>query len=155
MEKIEIINLEPQLVIGIRKRGYYKDIAEMLPKLYEYASKKGAEFSGMPTFICHESLGEIEEANNTGNADIEIVAPIKNNIEENNEMHCYNLPGGKMAKIIHKGPYDASEPTYNELFEWIKKNNKKIIGPTRESYLNDPREVGPEETLTEIYVPID
>ena len=155
MGKIEIINLESQLVIGIRKKGYYKDIAELLPKLYEYASKKGAEFSGMPSFICHESTEEVEEANKTGNADIEVVAPIKNRIEENNEMHCYTLPGGKMAKAIHKGPNETCEATYNELFEWIKKNNKNIIGPIRESYLNDPREVGPEETLTEIYVPID
>ncbi|MFA5015055.1 MAG: GyrI-like domain-containing protein [Actinomycetota bacterium] len=155
MGEIEIINLKPQLVIGIRKKGYYKDIAELLPKLYEYASKKGAEFSGMPSFICRESAEEAEEANKTGNADIEVVAPIKNRIEENDEMHCYTLPGGKMAKAIHKGPYEACEATYNELFEWIKKNNKKIIGPIRESYLNDPREVGPEEILTEIYVPID
>ncbi|GAH06344.1 unnamed protein product, partial [marine sediment metagenome] len=36
-----------------------------------------------------------------------------------------------------------------------EKNNKRIIGPIREVYLNDPREVGPEETITEIYVPID
>jgi len=155
MEKIEIINLEPQIVIGIRKKGYYREIAEMLPKLYEYASRKGAEFSGMPAFICHESPEEVEEANKTGGADIEVVAPIANSIEETNEIHCYTLPGGKMAKIIHKGPYDTCETTYNELFKWIEKNNKRIIGSIREVYLNDPREVGPEETLTEIYAPID
>ena len=155
MERIEIINLEPLLVIGIRKKGYYREIAEMLPKLYEYASKKGAVFSGMPTFICHESPGEIEEANRAGNADIEVAVPIANKIEETDEMHCYTLPGEKMAKIIHKGPYEACEITYNELFDWIKKNNNRIIGPIREVYLNDPREVGPEETITEIYVPID
>ena len=34
------------------------------------------------------------------------------------------------------------------------KKRKKIAGPTREVYLNDPREVGIEEALTEIYLPI-
>lgn len=155
MKKIEIINLEPQLVIGVRKKGYYREIGEILPKLYEYASKKGAIFSGMPIFICHESPEEIEEANNTGSADIEVAVPVAKNIEETDEIHCYTLPGEKMAKIIHKGPYDACEITYNELFAWIEKNNKRIIGPIREVYLNDPREVGLEETLTEIYAPID
>ncbi len=29
-----------------------------------------------------------------------------------------------------------------------------VAGPIREVYLNDPREVGLEEALTEIYVPI-
>jgi len=37
----------------------------------------------------------------------------------------------------------------------LKKNNKRITGSIREVYLNYPREVGPEETLTEIYAPID
>ena len=36
-----------------------------------------------------------------------------------------------------------------------EKNGKKIVGPIREAYLNDPREVRLEEALTEIYVPID
>lgn len=155
MKEIKIVNLKPQLVIGIRKRGHYREIAEMLPRLYKYASEKSAEFSGMPTFICHESPEEAAEADKTGNADIEIAAPIKERIEGNNEMSCYTIPGGKMAKIVHKGPYEECEPTYNELFTWIKENNKKIIGPIREIYLNDPREVGPEETLTEIYIPIE
>ena len=155
MKEINIINLKPQLVLGIRKRGHYKEISEMLPRLYEYGSKKGAEFSGMPTFICHETPEEVEEADKTGNADIEVVAPIKERIEETDEISCYTIPGGKMAKIVHKGPYEECESTYSELLSWIKENNKKIIGPIREVYLNDPREVGPEETLTEIYTPIE
>ena len=155
MENIKIIDLEPQLVIGTRKKGYYREIGEILPKIYEYASKKGAVFSGMPIFICHESPEEMEEANKTGNADIEIAVPIENKIEETDEMQCYILPGGKMAKIIHKGPYEACEVTYNELFAWIEKNNKSITGPIREVYINDPREVGTENTITEIYAPID
>lgn len=91
MERIEIINLEPLLVIGVRKKGYYREIGEILPRLYEHASKKGAVFSGMPTFICHESPEEIEEANKTGSADIEVAVPIENNIEETDEMHCYTI----------------------------------------------------------------
>jgi effector-binding domain-containing protein len=87
-------------------------------------------------------------------ADIEVAAPISDKIEETGEIKCYTLLGGKMAKIIHKGPYDKCEPTYEKIFAWIKKNGRNIVGPTREVYLNDPREVGLEEALTEIYVPI-
>jgi effector-binding domain-containing protein len=89
-----------------------------------------------------------------GNVDIEIAFPIKDDIEETDDMKCYELQGGKMVKIIHKGPYEKCEPTYNKLYAWIKENGKKIAGPTREAYLNDPNEVGMEEALTEIYAPI-
>ena len=59
-----------------------------------------------------------------------------------------------MAKIVHKGPYQESASSYEVLMSWIGKNGKKITGPLREVYLNDPREVPPEEILTEIDVPI-
>ena len=60
-----------------------------------------------------------------------------------------------MAKTVHKGPYEECGPTYENLFKWIGENGKKITGPTREVYLNDPREVPKEEILTEIYAPIE
>jgi len=40
MEEITVVDVKPQLVAGIRKKGYYREIAELLPKLYEYATKK-------------------------------------------------------------------------------------------------------------------
>jgi len=154
MEEVIVVDVKPQLVAGIRKRGYYREIAELLPRLYEYAIKKGANFTAPPIFVCHETAEEAMEADKAGNAFIEVAAPIAEMIEETEEIKCYTLPGGKMAKIIHKGPYDKCEPTYNKVFAWIDKNGKKIAGPTREVYLNDPREVGLEEALTEIYIPI-
>jgi len=155
MGEITVVDVEPLLVAGIRKRGYYREIAELLPKIYGYAAKKGAKFTGPPIFVCHETPEEAVEADKTGTADVEVAAPIAEKIEETKEIKCYTLPGGKMVKIIHKGPYDKCEPTYNKIFAWIEKNGKKIAGPTREAYLNDPNEVGLEEALTEIYIPIN
>jgi effector-binding domain-containing protein len=155
MEEITVVDVKPQLVAGIRKKGYYREIAELLPKLYEYATKKGAKFTAPPIFVCHETAEEAMEADKTGTAYVEVAAPIAEKIEETEEIKCYTLPGGKMAKTIHKGPYDKCETTYNKIFAWIEKNGKKIVGPIREAYLNDPREVGLEEALTEIYIPIN
>jgi effector-binding domain-containing protein len=154
MEEVTVVNVKPQLVAGIRKRGHYREIAELLPRLYEYATKKGAKFTAPPTFVCHETAEEAMEADKTGTAYIEVAAPIAEEIEETQEIKCYTLPNGEMAKIIHKGPYEKCESAYNIVFAWIRKNGKMIAGPTREVYLNDPREVGLDEAVTEIYVPI-
>ena len=59
-----------------------------------------------------------------------------------------------MAQIIHKGPYEASGPVYERLLARLEENGLKLTGPIREAYLNDPREVPPEEILTIIYAPI-
>lgn len=156
MDEIKIVDVKPQLVAGITKTGSYKLIAELLPKLYEYAGLKRAQFTGPPVFLCHEvTVEKVMEADKNGTANVEVTAPIANKIDETDEIKCYTLPGGKMAKTIHKGPYQDCGPTYEKLYKWIEEKGKKITGPVREVYLNDPREVGEEEALTEIYAPIE
>jgi effector-binding domain-containing protein len=59
-----------------------------------------------------------------------------------------------MARTVHKGPYHDCPRTYEVLLSWLEENGHKIAGPMREAYINDPREVAPEDILTIIYVPI-
>ncbi len=156
MDEITVVDVKPQLVAGITKTGSYKLIAELLPKLYQYAGSMGAQFAGPPLFLCHEvTVENVMEADKNGTAIIEVVAPIATKIEETDEIKCYTIPGGKMAKTIHKGPYQDCGPTYEKLYKWLEEQGKRITGPVRESYLNDPRQVGEEEALTEIYAPIE
>ena len=156
MDEIEIVDVDPQLVAGITKVGHYKLIAELLPKIYEYASSKGAKFTNPPVFVCHEvTVERVMEADKNGTANIEVAAPIAEKIPETDEIKCYTLAGGKMAKTVHKGPFQDCEPTYQKLYKWLEGKGKRITGPVREVYLNDPREVGEENALTEIYAPIE
>ncbi|MHA2431329.1 MAG: GyrI-like domain-containing protein [Promethearchaeota archaeon] len=157
MDEITIENIPNQKVIGMRKKGRYQElIPGMLQQLFPYIKKfENDVFCGPPMFICHEtSVEEVMEADKTDTADVEVAIPISRNIDETDEMKIYNLPGGKMAKIVHKGPYDKMDQIYKKLFKWIELNGKIITGPTREVYLIDTNEVGMEETLTEIYATI-
>jgi AraC family transcriptional regulator len=158
MYEINIVELSPQPVLGMRRRGAYREIAVMLPKVYEFAFKKKFKIAGYPTFVWHETTAEeAKEADKEENADIEVVVPISEIVEitDNEEIRGYELPGGKMAKIVHQGPYEGCINAYDVLFSWVSEKGKRIIGPIREVYFNDPREVPPEEILTEIYAPID
>jgi len=38
VEEVTVVDVQPQLVAGIRKRGHYREIAELLPRLYKYAT---------------------------------------------------------------------------------------------------------------------
>jgi effector-binding domain-containing protein len=156
MVDIEIVDVQPQMVMGMTRKGPYKIIAQMIPELFQYLMPKGAQIAGPPVFVCHEtSVEEVKKADVEGNAEVEIAVPVAKEIEGTDQIRFYELPGGKMAKTVHKGPYEECEGTYQELFAWICQNQKRITGPTREIYLNDPREVPPEEILTEIYAPIE
>ncbi|MCK9441826.1 MAG: GyrI-like domain-containing protein [Methanothrix sp.] len=155
MIEISVVDEKPQMVAGMRRRGHYKEIAKMLPALFEYVMGRGARIAGPPLYLWHEtSVEDAQRADEAGNADIEVCVPIAEKIPENDDIKCYELFGGRMAKIVHKGPYEACGPAYERLFAWLLENDLKLTGPIREAYLNDPREVAPEEILTTIYAPI-
>jgi effector-binding domain-containing protein len=156
-DEVTIVELEKMKVMGMRRRGEYKIISEMLPALYEYAISKSIQVSGPAIFVCHESSKEeMEKAMAEKNADVECAIPVlSDDVTPGEGMSVYELPAAKMAKIVHKGPYEECETAYSKLMTWLGENGKKIVGPIREHYLNDPREVPPEEILTEIYAPID
>ena len=155
MVEITLVDVESQFVLGMRKRGAYAELAGVIGEVFQYAMSHGAEIAGPPIAIMHEvGREEAEKADREKSAILEIALPVAKEVEGTDAITGYLLRGGTMAKTVHKGPYEACEPTYNALFEWIQKNGKRIIGPTREVYLNDPREVPPEELLTEIYAPV-
>ena len=156
MDEVTIVDLEPQVVLGMRKRGGYEEIGTIIQSLFEFADSKNIELAGRPVFICHEkTVNEAMEADKNKNADLELAIPISEKVRVAEGFECYEMPGGKMAKIVHQGPYEDCGPAYEKLFAWLKDNGKRVVGLIREVYLNDPREVPPEEYLTGIYAPID
>ncbi|SHN69479.1 GyrI-like domain-containing protein [Desulfovibrio litoralis] len=86
--------------------------------------------------------------------DTEVCLPVSPNIAKLKDKikTIEAVQGG--ASIIHKGPYNTTEPSYCKLFTWINGNEKVKNGPIREIYLNDPDVVKPEEILTQIVVPV-
>ena len=154
MSEVTVKEVEPQLVVGMRKRGTYAEIGPMIATVCQFAAGSGAGIVGRPTFVCHETPKEAMKANEESNADVEVVIPVAKKVTGTDRVTCYELPGGPMAMIVHQGPYEQCAATYKTLFAWIAENHKKVTGPTREVYLNDPRKVPPEEILTEIYAPI-
>jgi len=155
MEEITLIEVPPQQVMGITKTGTYLLIPELLLKVYEFIVEKKITIAGMPTFVCHETSPDaVREAQEKGTAIVEVAWPVSGTVKGSGEIRVYELPGGKMVRTLHRGPYETCESTYLALFSWIEERHLQIAGPIREIYPNDPREVKPEEIITEIMVPV-
>ena len=156
MSEITIVKVEPQVVIGMRKRGAYRQVGQMIRSLLQFGAENDAQLQGPPIFICHEAgKAKTVQPDKEDNADLQVVIPVAGKVKETDEIKCYELPGAVMAKIIHKGHYKGCLMAYKELFSWIERNGKQAVGPAREVYLNNLREVPAEELVTEIYVPIE
>jgi len=155
MDEVTTVKLKPQFVLGTKKAGSYKEIPQLLCKLFEYAQENKVDCAGAPVFVCHEiSIEEVCEAEKSKSAQLEVCLPLAKKVAGSKDFPCYKLAGGEFAKILHKGPYEDCGPAYQKLYAQIAAQGKKVTGPVREVYLNDPREVKKEEILTEIYAPI-
>ncbi|MDD5142044.1 GyrI-like domain-containing protein [Methanoregula sp.] len=153
--KITLIEVSPMDVLGTEKTGTYALIPELLMKVFSYMMEQKISIAGPPVFNCHECSPEaVQVANANGTARVEVAWPVTGPASGSGDIRRYTLPGGKMVHVIHKGPYDSCESTYLSAFAWIEQRGLTISGPIREIYPNDPREVPPEEILTEIYIPV-
>ena len=153
---ITLVEVPPMDVLGTEKTGAYSLIPELLMKVVNYMMENNIPVTAPPLFLCHEkSPDAVMEANEKGTARVEIAWPVSGPAAGSGDIRKYSLPGGRMVHTVHKGPYESCEPTYLAALAWIRDHGLSINGPIREVYPNDPREVPPEEILTEIYIPVE
>ncbi len=156
MPEVTLVDVPTRLVLGMQTKGRYADTPAVIGEIVRYGMANGAQLAGMPISLMHEGSGEAAmEADLEGTAVIDVAFPIAKPVPSGERVKCYELPGGRMAKVVHKGPYNACGPAYSALFEWLAKHGLRVTGLPREVSLNDPRKVEPEELITEIYAPVD
>ncbi|HOV68243.1 MAG TPA: GyrI-like domain-containing protein [Methanoregulaceae archaeon] len=155
MDEIELVDLPPQGVLGIRRKGPYSQIPRMLGEVFAAVAERGAIPVGPPVYLSHEtSASEALACQESGDADIEVAWGVAHRVTDVGEVRYYELPGGRFAKVVHRGPYETCAGTYARLFAWIAEKGLVVTGPVREYYLNVPSAVPPGEILTEICAPV-
>ncbi|SKA88967.1 effector-binding domain-containing protein [Agreia bicolorata] len=87
--------------------------------------------------------------------DIALCIPIHDSVRPDAGLDISFFDEHVVAAITHHGPYEDMAESYATVSEWIHRYGHRIVGPTREIYLNSPEDVAPGELLTEIQFPID
>jgi effector-binding domain-containing protein len=73
-------------------------------------------------------------------------------VELTNGVLFKTIAGGDAIVVHYKGSYENIHNAYQQIEEWLKKNNKQKAGPPMEVYLNDPAMVKDKnELLTDVY----
>jgi AraC family transcriptional regulator len=73
------------------------------------------------------------------------------------EVQHITIPGGRWAVSLHQGAYETLWQSWNRLYrDWLPASGcvKRDVAPF-EIYLNDKKQVPPEELRTEIWIPIE
>jgi effector-binding domain-containing protein len=64
-----------------------------------------------------------------------------------------DLPGIRVAALIHRGPMDNIAAVYEALVRWIEDSGYQLAGRSRELY-HEWNEHDPEQSVTELQMPI-
>ncbi|MDJ0776164.1 MAG: GyrI-like domain-containing protein [Mastigocoleus sp. MO_167.B18] len=87
---------------------------------------------------------------------VEAAVPIYEKIPNNEKVLVYELPGVEdMACTVHQGSFASLGQAYNTLLEWVEKNGYRVIGSTREIYLQYERGRDESEYVTEVQIPVE
>ncbi|MHC4430940.1 MAG: GyrI-like domain-containing protein, partial [Planctomycetota bacterium] len=97
MSEVCVTEVEPQVVVGVWRRGTYAQIRPMIAEVCKYARASGAGINGRPMFVCHETPRQAMKANEEASADVEVVIPVSSAVDGQGDITCYELPGGQMA----------------------------------------------------------
>lgn len=151
--KIELKEQPTQTILGKRFRTsmekIQEDIGAGFGALFGYLGELGEHPSGAPFALYY---GGMEF--NPEDFEMELCIQVNRLLEGKGDIVAREVPGGLAAVTLHKGPYSAMEPAYNDLDVWIKENGYTYAGPAREVWLNDPASVVESELLTEISFPV-
>ena len=144
--KCEIYEQAAQPTLTIRTRTSVEKLPQVLGESYgaigQYLGSLGEAPSGAP-FVAYYSMS-MEDL------DIEVGFPVVKPIPGMGAIQSSQMPAGKFATRLHKGPYNELGSAYEELTRWILEQGYETTGVAYEFYLNDPVETPPQELKTQI-----
>lgn len=151
--EIEVKTVPDQLVAAtemetsLAKVG--EDIQQGFGALVGATMSQNVPFAGAPFIIYHDIIDEETDGR------IQICVPTAAEIEPANGVISTTISGGPAATTVHRGPYAEVGPAYHAVSTWVTEHGHNLVGPPRETYLNDPTEVPESDLLTEVSWPID
>lgn len=143
--------IEPQPILGVRIQANMQDLpnimGDIFGEVFGYISQNGDQPAGMPFSRYHSMDGE--------SVDMECGLPVVSTVDGTDRIRSGELPGGTVATVIHKGPYEGLPQTWSAFFEWIGARGLKPAGAPWEVYLTDPgAEPDTSKWRTQIFFPV-
>jgi len=101
--------------------------------------------AGYP-FVCFHNM-------DLSNWDIEIAVPISAPLPVTADYTIGLFPGGMMATTMHRGALQELRFSYERLVNWMAEHKHPICGPVYEIFMNDPRELPPDQIYAGLMIP--
>ena len=96
------------------------------------------------------------DANEEAQFEVEAVIPIAELIPATDTVRVRDLPAvAQAACLVHQGAFDTIGHAYQHLMTWVQQNGYRVIGDTREVYVQMDAKGDPKSHVTEIQIPVE
>jgi AraC family transcriptional regulator len=156
MFNVTIRDSQPVRLAAFRHQGHYLEIGPVFERLFAWAGPRG--LMGPTTRgigIYYSDTASAPPAEWRSDACISVAADVMPP-DDADGPRLIDLAGGRHAVLRHKGPYAELHHAYAWLFgQWLPGSGEVPADrPVFEEYLNNPRDLPPEDWLTEINLPL-
>jgi len=158
MYDVEVKDLPAFKLAAVEHHGDYMGIGQAFEAVMTWAGKKGLLNGEIATtgIYYHDPKGTpVEDLRSDAGVRIQDSFP-DDQTDGGKPVRTLDVPGGRHAVLLFKGPYAELEKPYTWLFgTWLPESGEEAADhPAYENYLNDTRVTPPNELLTEICLPL-
>lgn len=148
--KIELLEQKAQPVLAVRTKTTLSELPKVIGENYGKIMGYLNELGGQPVDAPYTAYYNLDMEN----LDVEMGFPVAKVYPAKEDIQAGEIPAGKFACAIYKGPYAGMQQPYNEMFRWMGENGWQSTGVYYEYYYNAPTEVPESELLTRIVLPV-
>jgi len=155
MSQEVIVKELPEVVVATMRQVIpsYDALYQVAPRMGRIMKKQGAVCA--KSKYCFNIYHDDEDKKE--NIDVEICEEVVKALPGGEGVEYKTIQAVSTAAcVLHKGPFSTLGSSYSVLFEWVEENGYKVIGKSRESFIDGPwNKSNDEEWLTEIQIPIE
>lgn len=148
----EVKEVQAQPMVSIRMHTppatFDHSIPSAMTELLTYARQQGILCDNQAPLVINYAYEETD-------ADVEVCVPVERVVASEGRIVSRVLPGGSVASLMHRGPYEELGLIYPSLAAWIKEQGYEMDGPARQAFWDGPwNTVDPAHYRTEVLWPI-
>lgn len=149
--QVEMREYPPQDYLGVEFEAAPATVGDSVSAAYSRVfallARERLQPAGHPFLIASQPTPELLR--------ILVGVPTREALNGSGDIRPGQLPGGRAAVCLHRGPYEGLSPVYEALRAWLAAHSLVPAGPPREVFLNGPGEAAsPDDYLTELVWPI-
>ena len=130
--------------------GIAKVLGESYAEISKFITARKLEVAGAPVAI----TTRVEDTGYAIDAGIPVKVAPADPVPAGSRVQVTPSYGGRVAKVVHRGPYAGLGATHDKLLAWLAAHGHTQGAPSWNEFVSDPGQTAEPDLVTNVFVPI-